>query len=340
MWLKVELRLEANYAKSMKLLFGLVLATAFAASLSAQSYNIAVIPKGTSHEFWKSIHAGAIKAQQELAAAGVKVNINWKGPLREDDRDQQIGVVENFTIRRAHGIVLAPLDSKALVAPVEKALASKIPVVIIDSGLQSDKPTSYVATDNFKGGQLAGEHLGQLLGGKGKAIMLRYQVGSASTEEREAGFLDVMKKKFPGIELISTDQYTGATRDSAQQVAQNVVNRFGKDVNGCFAPCEPVTIGLLLALKEKGLAAGKVKLVGFDTGAGSVDALKKGDVQALVVQNPVRMGYLGVMTVVNHLKGKPVEKKIDTGVAVVTTANMDTPAMRELLNPPLDKYLK
>ena len=137
--------------------------------------------------------AGANKAALELAAQGVKVNVNWKGPLREDDRDQQIGVVENFTIRRAHGIVLAPLDSKALVAPVEKALASKIPVVIIDSGLQSDKPTSYVATDNFKGGQLAGEHLGQLLGGKGKAIMLRYQVGSASTEEREAGFLDVMK---------------------------------------------------------------------------------------------------------------------------------------------------
>ena len=324
----------------MKSLFGLALVAAFTATLSAQTYNIAVIPKGTSHEFWKSIHAGANKAALELAAQGVKVNVNWKGPLREDDRDQQIGVVENFTIRRAHGIVLAPLDSKALVAPVEKALASKIPVVIIDSGLQSDKPTSYVATDNFKGGQLAGDHLGQLLGGKGKAIMLRYQVGSASTEEREAGFLDVMKKKFPGIELISSDQYTGATRDSAQQVAQNVINRFGKDVNGCFAPCEPVTIGLLLALKEKGLAAGKVKLVGFDTGAGSVDALKKGDVQALVVQNPVRMGYLGVMTVVNHLKGKPVEKKIDTGVAVVTAANMGTPEMQELLNPPLDKYLK
>lgn len=324
----------------MKSLFGLVVAVTFTATLPAQTYNIAVIPKGTSHEFWKSIHAGANKAAQELATQGVKVNINWKGPLREDDRDQQIGVVESFIIRRAHGIVLAPLDSKALVAPVERALASKIPVVIIDSGLQTDKTTSYVATDNFKGGQLAGEHLGQLLGGKGKVIMLRYQVGSASTEEREAGFLDVMKKKFSGIELISTDQYTGATRDGAQQVAQTVINRFGKDLNGCFAPCEPVTVGLLLALKEKGLAAGKVKLVGFDTGAGSVDALKRGDVQALVVQNPVRMGYLGVMTVVNHLKARTVEKKIDTGVSVVTSANMSTPEMQELLNPPLERYLK
>ena len=141
----------------MKSLFGLVIAGFLLTSASAQTYNVAVIPKGTSHEFWKSIHAGANKAAQELAAQGVKVNVNWKGPLREDDRDQQIGVVENFTIRRAHGIVLAPLDSKALVAPVEKALASKIPVVIIDSGLQSEKTTSYVATDNFKGGQLAGE---------------------------------------------------------------------------------------------------------------------------------------------------------------------------------------
>ena len=131
------------------------------ASLQAATYNIAVIPKGTSHEFWKSIHAGARKAERELSTGNVKVNVNWKGPLREDDRDQQISVVENFTVRRAHGIVLAPLDRQALIAPVEAALRAKIPVVIIDSGLSSDKPLSYIATDNFKGGQLAAEHLGK-----------------------------------------------------------------------------------------------------------------------------------------------------------------------------------
>lgn len=298
---------------------------------------IAVIPKGTTHEFWKSIHAGAVKAKLELEAGGVKVNLIWKGPLREDDRDQQIQVVENFIGRKVSGIVLAPLDSAALVAPVESAVAAKIPVVIIDSGIKSDKQASFVATDNLKGGQMGGEQLGQLLGGKGKVILLRYQVGSASTEEREAGFLDAMKK-FPGIQIISSDQYTGATRESAYQAAQNVLNRFGKDVDGMFAPCEPITVGITMALRDLG-RAGVVKVVGFDAGAQPVEALQKGEVHALVVQNPVRMGYLGVMSVVKQIQGQPVEKRIDTGVALVTKENMGNSDMSELLFPPLKKYL-
>src|SRR5579859_4131813 len=152
------------------------------------AYTIAVIPKGTTHEFWKSIHAGAVKAQRELQEKGTKIDLIWKGPLREDDRDQQIQVVENFMTRRVSGIVLAPLDSQALVKPVATAVQAKVPVVIIDSGLKSDKYLSFVATDNYKGGQLAAEHMGKLLAGKGNVILLRYAVGSASTEEREAGF--------------------------------------------------------------------------------------------------------------------------------------------------------
>jgi ribose transport system substrate-binding protein len=304
-----------------------------------KAYSIAVIPKGTSHEFWKSIHAGAVKAQRELEGQGIKVTVNWQGPLREDDRDHQVRVVENFVVRKVSGIVLAPLDSQALVAPVEKAVRAKVPVVIIDSGLKSDKQVSYVATDNFKGGQLAAEHLGTLLQGRGKAILLRYQVGSASTEEREAGFLHVMTNKFPKIELISTSQYSGATRDSAYQAAQTLLNRFGRELNGIFAPCEPVTIGLMLALKDYGKAGGAVKLVGFDSGARSVEGLKNGDVQGLVVQNPVRMGYLGVKTMVEHLQGKKVPKVVDTGVRLATPENMNDPEINELLHPPINKYL-
>src|SRR5579862_906863 len=169
-------------------LFGLSLASA-----SAQTYTIAVIPKGTTHEFWKSVNAGAVKAQRELSVQGTKVEVIWKGPLREDDRDQQIQVVENFMARRVSAIVLAPLDSQALVRPVHNAVRAKVPVVIIDSDLKSDEYVSFVATDNYKGGQLAGEEMGKLLHGTGNVILLRYAVGSASTEAREAGFLDVLK---------------------------------------------------------------------------------------------------------------------------------------------------
>jgi ribose transport system substrate-binding protein len=304
---------------------------------AAGALTIAVIPKGTTHEFWKSIHAGAVKAQRELAAQGTKLELIWKGPLREDDRDQQIQVVENFIGRRVAGIVLAPLDSQALVAPVEAAAAANIPVVIIDSGLKSDRIASFVATDNHRGGRLGGEHLGNLLGGRGRVILLRYQVGSASTEEREAGFLEAMKK-FPGIQIISSDQYTGATRESAYAAAQNVLNRFGREVDGMFAPCEPVTVGILLALRDAG-RAGAVKVVGFDAGAQVVEALKAGQVHALIVQDPVRMGYLGVLSLMQHLQGRPVEKRIDTGVHLITPETMDLPEAQELLNPPLKEFL-
>src|SRR6059036_3527138 len=136
----------------------------------AKSYTIAVIPKGTTHEFWKSIHAGAVKAERELKEKGVPIGIIWQGPLREDDRNGQIQTVEANTARHVSGIVLAPLDSQALVGPVHSAIEAGVPVVIMDSGLKTDRYVSFVATDNYKGGVLAGEHMGKLLGGKGNVI--------------------------------------------------------------------------------------------------------------------------------------------------------------------------
>jgi len=306
----------------------------------ADAYTIAVIPKGTTHEFWKSINAGAVKAQRELDAQGTKVELIWKGPLREDDRDQQIQVVENFMTRHVIAIVLAPLDSKALVRPVHNAVQAGVPVVVMDSDLKSDEYVSFVATDNYKGGQLAGDEMGKLLGGKGNVILMRYQVGSASTEAREAGFLDVLKTKYPGIKIISSDQHAGATRELAYQASQNLLNRFSREVNGVFCPNEPPTIAMTKALRDIGLAGGKVKMIGFDAGSQSVRDMENGDVQALVVQNPMLMGYLGVTTAVKHLRGEKVEKRIDTGVVLITPENMNQPEMKELLHPPFDQYLK
>jgi ribose transport system substrate-binding protein len=304
----------------------------------AKRYTIAVIPKGTTHEFWKSIHAGAVKAQRELKDKGVPIEIIWQGPLREDDRNGQIQTVEANTARRVSGIVLAPLDSQALVGPVHSAIDAGVPVVVMDSGLKTDRYVSFVATDNYKGGVLAGEHLGKLLGGKGNVILLRYAVGSASTEEREAGFLEALKK-FPDIKIISQDQYAGPTRETGYQASQNLLNRYANEVNGIFCPCEPPTIAMAKALRDIGKAGGKVKMVGFDSGTQSVLDLKNGDVQGLVVQDPLRMGYLGVITLYKHLQGENVEKRIDTGANLITAENMEQPGMKELLYPPINKYL-
>ncbi len=324
----------------MKKFTALVCALVLTAAVSAQTYEVAVIPKGTTHEFWKSIHAGAIAAAEELKAEGVTVNVIWKGPLREDDREQQVQVVENFTGRHVSGIVLAPLDARALVAPAEAAVNAGIPVVIIDSALNSTAPVSTVSTDNYKGGVLGARRLAEVLGGRGKVIMIRVLAGSASTEQREAGFLDTMAKEFPAIGILSSDQHAGATRDTAYRTSQNLLNRFGRDATGIFAPNESSATGMLLALKDAGLAGGRIKFVGFDSGAQINQALKAGDLQGIVVQSPFRMGYLGVKTMVACLRGQKVERVIDTGCVLVTRENMGEPAMADLLNPPLEKYLK
>ena len=305
---------------------------------AGKALTIAVIPKGTTHEFWKTIHAGAEMAAQELSAGGDSVRIIWKGPLREDDREQQVQVVEGFTSQGVSGIVLAPLDDRALVRPVEEARSAGVPTVIFDSALQSDQIVSFVATDNYKGGELCAERLGTLLGGKGKVLVLRYQEGSASTTEREKGFMDKMKSAYPGIALVSSDQYAGATRETAKRTSENLLNRYGDELTGIFTPNESSTDGMLLALQDIG-KAGKIRLVGFDASKSLLDAMRARQLDGVAVQNPMKMGYLGVKTMVAHLRNQPVEKRIDTGVSLVTPENMDEPASKELTNPPVQKYL-
>ena len=304
----------------------------------AAALQIAVIPKGTSHEYWKSIHAGAIKAQQDLAQHGTNVNIIWKGTESEGDRNGQVNIVEGFITQHVSGIVLAPLDNQALTGSVHDAVQRKIPVVVIDSPLNGTNWSSVVATDNEKGGELAGEQLARLLGGKGRVLLLPYAQGSASTEGRERGFLAAVKK-YPGITVLSANQYGGPTTDTAYKTSQNLLARYGSQTDGVFASNETNTRGMRLALKDANLLH-KVKFIGFDAAPDLVDALKADEVQALVVQNPFKMGETGVKTAVAVIKGQKVDKSIDTGVAVVTAANMSQPAMQQFLHPPIDQYLK
>lgn len=288
---------------------------------------IAMIPKGTSHVFWKSVEAGAKKAATELG-----VEVIWKGPLKEDDKDGQVKVVEDFTAKKVSAIGLAPLDNSVLRVPVTNAQDAKIPVLIFDSGLKDVDTVSFVATDNKAAGKMGGEKLAKVMGGKGKVILLRYMEGSASTMEREEGFLEAMKAN-PGITVISDNQHAGASVESAQQMSENLLQRF-KDVEGIFCPNESAAFGMLRALQNAGLA-GKIKFVGFDASDQLLAGVEKGEIDALVVQNPEKMGYLSVKTLVAYLKGEKVEKRIDTGAAVVDKENMKTPEINDILHPKL-----
>ncbi len=305
------------------------------AASDAKKLRIAVVPKGTTHEFWKSVHAGAVKASREL-----DVEVIWKGPLKEDDLKSQIDLVESFTAQRVSGVVLAPLDSRGLRGAVKNAVRSKVPVVIFDSALDSEEQASFVATDNRAAGKLAGKKMVELLQGKGKVVVLRYQEGSASTHAREEGFLEVVKAA-PGIVVSSDNQYAGPTTQSAHKASESLLmaQGAGQDgVQGVFCPNESSTFGMLLALEKAGLA-GKIAFVGFDASSKLVEGLQAGKISGLVVQNPFEMGYLGVKTMVAHLQGKPVEKVIDTGSVIVTQDNLEQEAIKALVQPNLEQWL-
>ena len=305
----------------------------------AKAFTIAVIPQGSTHEFWKSIHAGAMKSAQDFAAKGVTVNVIWKGPMREDDREQQVQVVEGFLAQGINGIVLAPFDKDALVRPIEEAARAGIPTVVVDSGLNSQTPISFVASNNYHGGEIAAQEMGRLLGGKGKVLVLRYQEGVSSTEQREKGFLERLKADFPNIQVISSNQFAGATRDTAKTATENLLNRFGGEVQGMFTPNESSTAGALLALDDSG-RAGKIRFIGFDTSDIFIQAMKQKKLDGIVVQNPFRMGELGVKAMVDHLMGQPMEKRVDTGVTLITPSTLGKPESQGLLHPPIEQYLK
>jgi ribose transport system substrate-binding protein len=308
-------------------------------------YIIAVIPKGVTHEFWKSIERGARRAAADLTAQGIAVQILYDGPRKESDLQEQNSLVQQMTSSRGiSGLVLAPQDSKNTVPVVQEVVDRKIPVVIIDSGLdQPDLMIKYIATDNYSGGKIAAEHLLAVLAKDGKTApkvaLLRYAVGSESTQQRENGFLDRIKDEIkeqkkagkPTAEIVSDNVYAGATVDSAQAAAGPWLIRLKDKVDGIFAVNESSTSGLLNALRSQGLNK-KIRLVGFDSAEPLLDAVEQGDVDGLVVQDPYRMGYLGVWTMVRHLEGDDVSaggKNLSTGEYLLTKENLHSTKTRE-----------
>ena len=301
------------------------------------SLTIAVVPKGTSHVFWQSIHAGAAKAAKELG-----VTIIWRGPLREDERESQISEVERFVTSGVSGLVLAPLDEVALAQPVADAKRNNIPVVVIDSGLKGHDYVSFVATDNRLAGHLAGDHLATLLHDTGRVVLLRYAEGSESTIQREEGFLDALKAH-PGLQVVSANQYGGADVEGAYKKSEALLSGMKRptgslDVDGIFTPNESTTLAMMRVLVDNGWS-GKVRFIGFDASDSLLKGMRDGHIDAIVVQDPVKMGYLGVKTIVAHIHGEKVEPRIDTGVKLVARDHMDDPDVQELLHPDLKKWL-
>lgn len=295
----------------------------------SQKKSVAVIPKGRAHLFWQSVHAGAVKASRET-----DVEIIWNGPTSETDFNGQLQIVDAMINRHVDAICLAPIDKKVMVSVVDRAVAQKIPVIIFDSGIETDKFTSQVATDNYKAGELGAERMGKLLSGKGKIVMVAVQPGAESTMQREQGFEDKLKKDFPGIQIVDK-RFGMADFAKSRAVTENMLTAF-PDLDGLFASNESSTVGASQALKSR---PGKIKMVGFDWSPPLLEDLRTRLIDSLVVQNPFLMGYESVLSAVKAMKGESVTKINNLAPRLIVKEDLEKPDVQQQLNPDLKQYL-
>ncbi len=291
---------------------------------------IAVIPKSVAHLFWVSVEAGARAAGKDF-----NVEILWNGPALESDFPRQIQIVDSMIAQRVDGIAIAAAERQALVAAIERAGSAGIPVTIFDSGADTEKYLSFIATDNVLAGKLAARKLAELLGGKGKAAMILHAPGSFSTMDRESGFRQVRNAEFPAM-VIAAEQFSMGDQARARDLTENILAAH-RDLGGIFCSTEPAATGAMLAIETRGLA-GKVKVVSVDTSDNLVDLMKQDKIHALVAQDPFGMAYKAVSSLVSKLDGKTPPRRIDLEPRVITIADLDRPEVLRLLKPEIAKY--
>jgi ribose transport system substrate-binding protein len=295
-------------------------------ALCQEKLKIAVVPKNDESLFWKSIHQGV-----KMGAMASRIELIWKAPYTDNDKNQQISLVEQYTSDNVSGIVLAPSDFEDLVLPVAKAMKKEIPVLLFDSAVRGKAGKDYISLisiDNKKAGTLAGEHMVKLLRGAGRVVLLRNNAGQTNTTEREEGFLNAIGKS-AGITVVEKNRFAGNTIEDAKRTGIEILRDHG-NIDGIFCPNEITTIGMLYALRELKLS-GNIKFIGFDSPSILLEALKNNEISALVIQDPSLMGYLSIKTMVDHLRGKKISPTIDIAVHLIIRDNLDSPEVQKLL---------
>ena len=290
---------------------------------------IAVIPKGNADIFWQTVHAGAIKASREK-----NIELIWDGPANETDISTELQILETMINRHVDAIALAPSDREALANTVNRASRDGMPVVIYDSAIATDKYVSFVATDNFAAGQLAGGRMGEILHGKGSIILVKTTPGGASTTAREEGFRKVILQKYPGIHIVD-ERFGKAVVATSLDVTENMLTAH-PDVDGIFCSNESGTTGAMQALKSR---SSKIKLVGFDWSPTTLAGLDNGQIDSLVIQNPFQMGYEAVIACIAAINKQPTQKQINLAPRLITRQNLNDPDVQAQVKPKLKQYL-
>ena len=311
-------------------LFALILSISLiplSAFSEEKGVNVVFIPKSSDQDFWKFMRQGVDARIREEHG----VDLIWRGPAYNDDTDSQIKILQLYAKPGVDAIIISPTDQVRLIEPAKQAVALGIKLIVVDSKLDGGLEKNFVTTDNYAAGKLAAEGLSKLLGGQGKVAIIRTVKGSASTEDRANGFIDYIKKYSPKIE-ISADIYAGGSSGKVYHNGGNFLKQ-RPQIDGVFTVNESASDGMLRALRKEGLE-GKLRFIGFDSTDFLLDGLKKHHIDGLIVQDPRRMGYLGVNAAIAAVKGNAIKDRIIFVDAVmVTLDNFQKPEIQSLLTP-------
>lgn len=305
--------------------YALSLMACITSSALAKDFNLPVVSKGFQHEFWQTVKMGTEAAAKEM---GDKTS--YVGPADETQIAEQIQLVENVMAQKPNGLLLAALDANALAPLVETANSRGIKVVTFDSGVNSDIPVSFVATNNRTAGAQAADALAQQVNNKGKVGIIAHVAGTSSAIERSEGFMGRMKEKYPDIKVLPV-QYSDGDPQKAMDKTIDMIQA-NPDLAGIYATNEGATLGVANAIDSQSLK-GKVKVIGFDSTEAIINFLKSGVIQGFVVQDAYQIGYQGLKALNAALSGQTVPKEIDIPVKFVNAQNINTPEIEKLLHP-------
>ena len=301
-----------------------------AAPAAGDKGEIVFIPKSTSATFYLFLVKGAQDKAKELG-----YTIDYQGPATEADIAAQVDLVRNITAKKPAGILLAALDSQALIPPVEEAMAAGVPVAMADSGIDSDVPVASIITDQYKGGFMAGEEMARLLDKKGTVANLGIQAGSVSAG-RSTGFADAIAQ-YPDMKVLET-QWTDADAAKSLNIATDIITA-NPDIAGFFSAAAPIASGIAQAAKAKGIDK-TVKIITFDPSPEILPLFDDGTIQAIIAQDPYQMGYQGVAAIDAYKNGQKIENpKIELAPVLITPENVKSEEVQKLLQTP-DKFQK
>ncbi|MEX2443804.1 MAG: ABC transporter substrate-binding protein [Alkalispirochaeta sp.] len=289
--------------------------------------DIEVVSMGVQHEYWQTVNLGVQQAAEDLGLV-----VPFYGPAAETEVGAQMSLVENSIAKEVDAILLAPTDSEALIPVARRATELGIAVATFDVDINNPEyRISFIATDNYAAGELAGERMGELLDGRGTVGIVGHIAATMDTRERIDGFVDAMTENYPNIELLEPVYGDGDHQKSMDKATDLITGH--PDLSGLYATNEGGAIGVALAVESAG-KVGELTVVGFDSSEQEIRYLRDGVINGFVVQNPFQMGYLGVKILYEHVMGiQTAPERVDTGVVWVDNDNIDDEDIQNVLYP-------